>query len=314
MLIDIGLIAIGLVMLFVGGDALVRGASVLAAHLGVSTLTIGLTVVAFGTSAPELVVSVDAVLSGANDIAISNVVGSNIANIALILGIAAIVCPLTVEAKLIRFDAPVMLAAAIALLLLLVDGTASRLEGALLLVGLVAYTAFTFWEARRETNLVRNEFASAAPTMPDSVLLGTGLVALGLALLVGGGHLLVVSAVDIARYLGVPQATIGLTVVAIGTSLPEFATSVVAAARGRGDVAVGNIVGSNIFNVLGILGITAVIRPLQIGTITWIDLFLMTGLAVVTMLLLLLRGRLARIEGSLLLSTFVIYMAWLLTP
>ncbi|NNL65667.1 MAG: calcium/sodium antiporter [Myxococcales bacterium] len=304
--------AAGLLLLYFGGELLVRGASSLASRLGISSLAIGLTVVAFGTSAPELVVSLNAALSGANDISVGNVVGSNIANLALILGLAVLIRPARVEAKIVRIDAPILIAASLALIAILSDGAATRFEGALLVVGLVGYTGFTFWEAGRETLPVKEELASAAPEERSAAATGAGWVLAGLVLLVGGGHLLVSSAVSLATSFGVPQATIGLTIVAIGTSLPEFATSVIAAMKGHGDIAIGNVVGSNLFNILGILGVTAIVRPLSLGAITWIDLGTMFGVACVVTAMIAARGRLGRIEGAALLAGFVLYTGWLL--
>ena len=301
-----------LAMLYFCGELLIRGASTLASRLGVSSLAIGLTVVAFGTSAPELVVSLDASLSGANDIAVGNVVGSNIANIGLILGLAALLRPSVVHAKIVRIDAPIMIAASFALLAVLATGTASRLEGSLLVLGLTAYTVFTFWEAGRESRPVREEIASAAPQRVGSASWGGLLALAGLSLLVGGGHLLVQAAVNLATSLGISQAAIGLTIVAIGTSLPELATSVIASIRGQGDIAIGNVVGSNIFNILGILGLTAVVHPLELGAITWLDLGMMVGFACVVTVLISTRRRLGRIEGGLLLMAFTFYSSWLL--
>lgn len=303
---------VGLALLYFGGEWLIRGASALAARLGVSSLAIGLTVVAFGTSAPELVVSVDAALSGANDLSVGNVVGSNIANIALILGLAALLRPVKVEAKVLRIDAPIMILVSFALLAVMSDGRAPRLEGCLLLVGLIAYTVFTFWEAGRESERVREEFASAAPATRARASVSSFLVVAGIACLVVGGHLLVTAAVKLATLLGMSQAAIGLTIVAIGTSLPEFATSVMASLRGQGDIAVGNVVGSNIYNILGILGLTAVIHPLELGAITWLDLGTMAGLACVLGILLMTRLQLGRAEGASLLAGFMVYMSWLL--
>jgi len=311
MLITVGQAAGGLALLYLGGDCLIRGASSLASHFGISPLAIGLTVVAFGTSAPELVVSVDAAISGANDIAVGNIVGSNIASIALILGLAAVIRPMIVEAKIVRIDSPVMILVSLALAIVLINGQASRLEGFILLTGLAAYTAFTFWEARRESDQLRIEFASAAPEARISILPSSLLVVFGLTLLVGGGHLLVTAAVDLATFLGISQAVIGLTVVAVGTSLPEFTTSVIATVRGRGDIAIGNVIGSNIFNILGILGLTAVIRPLEMGEVTWIDLGVMICLACIVTVLLFTRLRLERIEGAFLVAVYFLYMSWL---
>lgn len=305
--------AAGLSLLYFGGEMLVRGAASLASRLGISPLAIGLTVVAFGTSAPELVVSLNAALSGANDISVGNVVGSNIANLALILGLAVLIRPAEVAAKIVRIDAPILIAASLALVAILSDGTATRFEGALLVVGLVGYIAFTFWEAGQETAPVRKALASAAPEAHATAPIAVGFLLAGLVFLIGGGHLLVTSAVSLATSFGIPQATIGLTVVAIGTSLPEFATSVVAAMKSQGDIAIGNLVGSNLFNILGILGVTAIVRPLSMGAISWIDLGMMVGVACVVTALIAVRGALGRIEGAALLAGFVFYTSWLLT-
>ncbi len=304
--------ATSLVLLYFGGEFLIRGASTLASRLGISSLAIGLTVVAFGTSAPELVVSLKAALSGANDISVGNVVGSNIANVTLILGIAALLRPCSVQAKIVRIDAPIMIAVSIALLAVLADGRASRIEGSLLLLALAIYAVFTFWEAGRESEPIREEIASAAPRQPTSAPLAGVLVAVGLALLVGGGHLLVVAAVDLATSLGVGQAVIGLTIVAVGTSIPELAITVIASVRGQGDIAIGNVVGSNIFNTLGILGVTAIVRPLDMGAITWLDLGTMVGLACLVTVFISTRHRLGRVEGAVLFVLFAGYSSWLL--
>jgi cation:H+ antiporter len=305
-------IAAGLVLLYGGGEVLVRGASALALRLGVSQLAIGLTIVAFGTSLPELVVSVDAALAGADAIAIGNVVGSNIANIALILGLVALLRPTVVEAKIVRLDAPLMIVVSLLLIAGLANHRLTRLEGLLLLLGMIAYTAFTFWEARRETPAVREEFASAAPQPRHSIAWNGLAVAVGLLVLVLGGHLLVTGSVALATAVGVSQATIGLTIVAVGTSLPELATSMVAAAKRQGDIAVGNIVGSNLFNILGILGVTAAVHPLARGDIDGVDLGVMLGVAIALLGLLSPRLGLARLEGALLLSTYAAYLSWLL--
>ena len=310
MLSIIALAAVSLAMLYLGGESLIRGASTLASRFGVSSLAIGLTVVAFGTSAPELVVSVDAALSGANDISLANVVGSNIANVTLILGLAAFLRPCVVQAKIVRIDAPIMIAASVALAAVFANGGASRVEGWLLLLALAFYATLTFWEARRESEPIREEIASAAPQQPVSARRGGVLVAAGLALLVVGGHLLVVSAVDLATSLGVGHAAIGLTVVAVGTSLPEFATTVMASMRGQGDIAIGNVVGSNIFNILGILGVTAVVQPLEMGGLTWLDLGTVVGLACLVAVFISTRHLLGRVEGAVLVVLFAVYTSW----
>jgi cation:H+ antiporter len=304
----------GLALLYFGGECLVRGAAVLALRVGISQLAIGLTVVAFGTSVPELVVSVDAVLSGANDISVGNVIGSNIANMALILGIAALIRPVTVEAKVLRIDAPILIVVSLSLFAVLANGEASRVEGLILLCGLIAYTIFTFWESRRESKLVQEEFSTAVHVSGSNkrnILVSLLLIIIGLILLVGGGHILVVAAVKLATMLAISQAVIGLTIVAVGTSLPELATSVIASMRGQGDIAVGNVIGSNIFNILGILAITAVIHPLALGAITWIDLGAMIGFAAIAAVFLLSGYRIQRLEGGVLLTGYIFYTGWL---
>ncbi len=299
----------GLALLYFGGEWLIRGASALAFRLGLPAMTIGLTVVAFGTSAPELVVSLDAALSGANDVSVGNVVGSNIANVALILGIAALLRPMAVRLKMIQLDAPLMVAISLALVLVLADGQASRLEGALLFAGLVAYVAYTLWRARRQPGMLRASRDNAS-LVQLSLRMSLLYTLAGLGLLVAGGHLLVVAAVDLATVLGMSQATIGLTIVAVGTSLPELATTVIASLRRQGDIAIGNAVGSNIFNILCVFGVTAIVTPLQLGAVGWFDLATMVTLAVILNIFLYTRRRLSRIEGALLLASFVLYTTW----
>lgn len=314
MLLTTALAVGGFVLLFLGGEALVRGASALAIRLGVTPLVIGLTVVALGTSAPELVVSLDAAASGAYDISIGNVVGSNIANLALILALAAVIAPTIVEAKIIRIDMPIVVAVSAIMILMLHDGEASRMDGIILLTGMLSYIAFTFWEAKHEDDTVHEAFSEQVTARPErGTLVSIALVVGGLAMLVVGGHSLVVAAVTLATALGVSEATIGLTVVAIGTSLPEAATSIVAAVRGRGDIAVGNVIGSNLFNILGILGITAVFTPLTIGSITTVDLGMMLGVTVLTAAFILTHRSVGRYEGGVLVAVYIGYMAWLIT-
>ena len=302
--------ATALVLLYAGGEAVIRGASSLASGLGVSKLAIGLTVVAFGTSSPELIVSVDAALSGANDIALGNVVGSNIANVSLILGLSALIRPIDIHAKVGRVDVPIMVLASGMLLLVLTDARVTRFEAVLLLLGLVAYTGFTFWEARGESGDVRTEFEGAVPASSLSPGMSLGVVAIGLGVLVLAGHLLVTAAVALATAWGLSQAVIGLTIVSVGTSMPETAATVVAALRQRGDVAVGNIVGSNLFNILGIVGIGSLLHPLVLGSITWVDLWVMMLIPVPLAVGLLVRGRMGRLEGAAMVAVFILYTAW----
>lgn len=312
MLIDAVTALAALALLYFGGEWLISGASGLAARVGISSLAIGLTVVAFGTSMPELVVSIDAVLSGAGDISAGNVIGSNIANATLILGLAALIKPLSVQARIIKLDAPIMIGASVLLVIMLLDRSIGGIEGIFLIAGLACYTTFTFVQSRRESEDVQEEFSAEARPSGRGIVESVGLVLVGLVLLVAGGHLLVTSAVSLATALGVSEAVVGLTVVAVGTSLPELATSVIAAAKGHGDIAVGNVVGSNIFNVLGILGTTAMIQPIRALGITNVDLGVMVLLSIVLMVFLWTRLRLERLEGALLFTGFVVYVGWLI--
>jgi len=300
----------GSAVLYLGAETLVRGSSALARRAGLSALVVGLTVVAFGTSAPELAVSVDAALMGRTDIALGNVVGSNIANIGLILGVAALLQRLTIRAQLVRIDLIVMIAASVALPLLLLDGRISRVEGMFLTSGLVVYLAYTVILARRARGAVKAEFAQAIPAKVHNVWLETLMIPVGVALLVAGAELLVHGAIDIAQRFHVSTAVIGLTVVALGTSLPELATSVVAALRKEGDLVVGNVIGSNIFNLLCILGISSTVAPLRPNAIVFGDQAVMIGLALVLLPLMRSGMRLTRREGLFLLLTYLSYMAY----
>ena len=244
----------GLVFLVAGAEALVRGASRLAALFGLSRLVIGLTIVAAGTSSPELAVSMGAALSGQADIAVGNVVGSNIFNVLFILGICALILPLRVSSQLVRTDVPVMIGVSLLVLVLCADGRIGRFDGVLLLAGMIAYFWYSVAEGRR-TAVDEPAAAGEGGGIAPQVL----WIALGLALLVLGARWLVEGAVSMARLMGVSELVVGLTIVAAGTSLPEVATSVVASLRGERDIAVGNVVGSNIFNILGILGLSALV-------------------------------------------------------
>jgi len=302
---------LGLLLLFAGGEVLVRGASALALKLGLSPLVVGLTVVAFGTSMPELVVSVDAALAGVPDIAVGNVVGSNIANITLILGLAMLVGPAAVKARTVRVDAPLVVASVLLLVVMLWDGVVGRVEGAGLVAGLVVFTGVTLTQGRRESAEVREEFAEGIPTTGLGTLASLALVLAGLGALVAGGGLFLDTAVAFARAVGMSEAVIGLTVVAVGTSLPELVTSVVAAVRGQGDIAVGNVLGSNLFNVLGILGVTALILPLEPGGITAPTLGVLVATSVAVAVAASTARRVTRIEGAALLLAYAVYVTWL---
>ena len=302
---DIVFIVLGVALLYFGGNLLVDNASLLARRWGVSSLVIGLTVVALGTSAPELAASVTAALSGVPELALGNVIGSNIANLALILGVTALIYPLQTQKPFLRRELPVMIAAAALLPLLLLDGTLSRADGGLLLVGLGGY----LWAllSRRDPAGAEAVEVGSRPSWA-----GTLGALLGLSLLVGGAQLLVSGATSLARSFGVPELVIGLTLVAIGTSLPELATAGVAAFRRESDIALGNVVGSNIFNVLFILGVTALVRPIHIAyRAVALNLWLMVGLSLLLLPLLLTGLRLGRREGGLLLALYLFYVGYL---
>lgn len=301
----------GLALLFFGGEFLVRGAVAIAHKLGMSSLSIGLTIVAFATSAPELAVSLSAALDGASEISVANVVGSNIANIGLILALAALIKPLKVVNKVLRIDSPIMLGAVLLMCLTLADGYVSRLEGALLSVGLVAYVLYTLWNARAHPDPSEEDVEVTGAPVEKPLLYDLFLFLLGLAMLVGGGKTLVIGVIVIAQLMEISQAVIGLTIVAVGTSLPELATTVVAARKGYGDMAIGNIIGSNIFNIFGILGITAVVRPLQADAIDWPDLGTLILFSLLVVLFMFSRNRVDRKEGAALLTGYVLYTAWL---
>lgn len=313
MLVPAASLLVGLLLLTAGAEGLVRGAVSLARRMGLSPLVIGLTIVAFGTSTPELIVSLEAALQDNNGIALGNVVGSNIGNIGLILGGAALIAPLRVQSQIIRLDIPIMIGASGLLGLLLIDDHVSRGEGLLLVAGLAGYTVFTIVVARREGSAAA-VFASD-PSRPDQHPVSRDLIFVigGLALLMGGAHLLVTAAVTIAEHLGVSQAVIGLTIVGVGTSLPELATSFAAALRGESDIAIGNVVGSNIFNLLGILGVTALIQPLPAAGIGLADTGMMIGLALLTLPLARTGYIFKRWEGAALVFLYAGYLAVLIT-
>jgi cation:H+ antiporter len=301
----------GFVLLAGAAEALVFGAASLARRLGLSPLVIGLTVVSIGTSLPELLVSLEAALTGSGDLALGNVVGSNIGNIALILGVAALVRPIVVQAQVVRIEVPVLVAVSLAFVGLMADGSLGRIDGALLLAGIVAYVTYTLHAAQRTGAAVQAEFDEGVPAA-HSLLADLGMLAAGLGGLVAGAHLLVNGAVAIAETFGVGPIVIGLTVVAVGTSLPELATSVVAAYRGRGDIAVGNAVGSSIFNLLGILGATVVVQPLSAQALGWVETGVMLGTAVVILPFFRTNWTLSRVEGALLVGAYLAYIGALL--
>jgi len=309
----------GLVLLVAGAEVLVRGAAKLAAQFGIPPLIIGLTVVAFGTSAPETAVSVQAALDGSGDLAIGNVVGSNIANVLLILGMTALVAPLIVSRQLIRLDVPIMIGASLLTFGLAWDGSLSRLDGALLFAGVLTYTGFLIYSARKDKGGDDDEFAKEfgldeAPK-PYAWAINLGLIIAGLVLLVVGANFLVEGAVTLARALGISELVIGLTVVAVGTSLPELATSILAAIKGERDIAVGNIVGSNIFNLLCVLGLASLVSPAAISVspnALAFDFPVMIAVAVACLPIFFAGYRINRWEGLLFLAYYVAYTLYLI--
>ncbi|QOH81394.1 calcium/sodium antiporter (plasmid) [Plesiomonas shigelloides] len=334
---DYLLLAIGLVLLVVGADGLVKGAARLAASIGIPSLVIGLTVVAFGTSAPELAVSIRSALAGQSEMAIANVVGSNIFNVLFILGLAAIITPLAISRQLIRQDVPLMVLASMLVFYMIRDGVLSRLDAGILVVLLLAYTVFLFVQGKRTEATERASGANnsvalsasgaalsdAASTEQDdevdALIRGTHptwqnllWIIGGLACLVAGANLLVNSAVNIARAFAVSEAVIGLTIVAVGTSLPEVMTSIVASIKGQRDIAVGNVVGSNIFNLLAVLGVSGVLSSNGLAgneQLVQQDFPVMLAVALLCVPLFFTGAILSRIEGALF---FILYLAYTL--
>jgi cation:H+ antiporter len=311
----------GLGLLYIGAQTLIKGGAGLALRLGLSPLVIGLTVIAYGTSSPEMVVSLQAAFAGNGAISIGNVVGSNICNIALILGLCALVSPISSSAQIIRREIPIMIGLTVVLGVFLLDATLARWEGAVLFLGVIVYTVSTVRAARKTTAgnaVVAAEFSDEMSNegTPPAAKLSLGLAiaytAAGLGVLVAGSHFFVSGAVNLAEGWGISQTVIGLTIVAVGTSMPELATSMVAAIRKNGDVALGNIVGSNIFNIVGILGLCALLHPIQAPGINLVDLSAMLVLAVVLLPLSKSGGKISRGEGAGLLAVYVGYTWWLI--
>jgi len=310
----------GFVVLVLGAEWLVRGSSRLATAVGISPLVVGLTVVAFGTSAPELAVSVMSAFKGQADIALGNVVGSNICNVLLILGISAIIIPLTVHRQLVRLDIPVMVGVSLLMWGLSLDGSLGRIDGILLALLVVSYTIYLIRRSRREEAAVREEYEKEYGAPADEKLSAPrifkmlGLVVVGIAGLVLGSKWLVDSATFIAREFGISELVIGLTIIAFGTSLPEVATSIMAALKGERDIAVGNIVGSNTFNILTVLGIASAVAPAGINVpdaALGFDIPFMVMISVVCWPMLADGLKVSRINGIFLLAFYGAYMAYL---
>lgn len=309
----------GLLILIIGANLLVRGATRLAAAFGVSPLVIGLTIVAIGTASPEIAVSLKAAAAGQGDLTLGNVLGSNIFNILFILGLTSLITPIVIAEQLIRKDAPIMLGISLLTLLLVLDGRLGWVDGVILLTGLAIYFAFALRQSKQESRDVQkeyaDEFAQKEPRTIRNTLINLTFILIGLGMLVLGSNWLVDAAVQIARALGVSELVIGLTIVAVGTSLPEVATSLIAALKNESDIAVGNAVGSNIFNLLGVLGIAGIVSPHSIPIQQYVlqfDLPVMVFVALVTLPIFYIDNRISRFEGGLLLAYFVTYMGYIL--
>ena len=306
-------LAAGFVLLFFGGEMVVRGAVALARRFDVSPLVIGLTIVGFGTSLPELLVSLNAALTGAPGIAVGNVIGSNLANMMLILGVAALICPIAVTPNALRRDGFVLTAVTAVFVAVAIGGSAERHEGGLMVAALAAYVGLSLWHDARMNSgsaQLHREEAEAVTGLPGRLWLMILAVIGGFAAVGFGADLLVNGATALARDAGIPDEVIGLTLVAVGTSLPELATAIVAAYRGHADVCLGNVIGSNIFNLFGILGVTALAVPVPFADkIVDFDLWVLAGMTLLLLPLLLTGWRLARAEAALLLTLYGAYVA-----
>ena len=300
-------IIIGAVLVLWGADRLTDGATALAQRMNIPQIVIGLTVVAMGTSMPEFFVSLMSAIKGTSDIAVGNIIGSNLFNTLMIVGISSLVAPMAISKSTVRKDIPFAIIASIALLAFSIDGEVSRFDSILLFAGFIFFIAYT----------VRMGLKGGDPNMENvkiedmSPWKAAGLMLLGLVCLVGGSHLFVDGSTSVARALGVSDAVIGLTIVAMGTSLPELATSVVAARKGRSAIAIGNVIGSNVFNILMILGITGIVLPMDIQGITTLDLAAMLGSVVLLWLFCFTKYTVARWEGAVLTALYVAYVGWL---
>ena len=303
----------GIVMLFIGAEGLIRGSSNLAIKIGITPLVVGLTVVAFGTGSPELFVSLKAALNGNSAIALGNVIGSNIANIALILGVAALIRPIEINSKVIKREIPIMIGFTLLLpLLFLIDGELNFLDGIIFLFALITFVVVNIKLAKIETSKsVKTDFEKELKSkikIPISVI----FIVLGLTLLAAGANFFLQGAIALAKLFNMSDVVIGLTIVAIGTSLPELITSVVASHKKAADILLGNVVGSNIFNILGILGITAVLIPISVSGLSYIDFGIMVFSAIILLPLSVTGHVITRLEGSFLLSVYILYMYYLL--
>lgn len=307
-----GLFIGGLIALYVGGEALVRGASGIGVRYGMSPMIVGLTIVAFATSAPELAVALGAALRNEPGLAVGNVIGSNICNLTLIVGIVVLLSRPALREKLVRLELNVLVASTVIVTLILLNDSVSRIEGFILLAGIVAYISTAIRRLRgSKVDVTDEELESSIPNVAGPVWVQMLVSAAGVAILVLGSNWLVEGCVRIAMLLRVSPAVVGLTAAAIGTSLPEIAASVVAARHNHADLAIGNLIGSNIFNLLLVLGGTAAIRPLGMGSVTMTDIIIMCGTTALALALMLLRKRLTHIDGVLLTGVYFGYLGFL---
>lgn len=307
MVLDIVLIIIGVAMVLTGADRLTEGASALARRMNVPEIIIGLTIVAAGTSAPELFVSMVSALKGTSDLAVGNVVGSNTMNAMLIVGCAAMVAPMVISRSTVKKDIPFSVGASLLLIVLALDSSLSRWDGLILLLGFTCFMAYTLLQAKQ------GQADSADEGKHQNPWLSALWVVAGLAMLVVGSNLFVDSASSVALSLGISEGVVGLTVVAGGTSLPELATSVVAARKGQSAIAIGNVIGSNVFNILMILGLTATICPLQIEGITTVDMTVMLVSVALVWFFSFTKFTVERWEGGLLVAGYLVYLWWLIS-
>ncbi|OQZ00296.1 MAG: calcium/sodium antiporter [Candidatus Brocadia sp.] len=312
MVLQIVLLFAGLAGLYYGAEWLVGGASRFARSFQIKPVVIGLTIVAFGTSTPELVTSVTAGMRHLSDIAMGNIIGSNIANIGLILGLSALVRPLTIDTKLLYREMPIVVGISFLLYFMVWDGTLSRTEGAILLGGIVLYTCYVYRIALKEASLVEQEYEEFLGTEDTNVRKNIFLILIGLGALMGGAHFLVHAAIFIAKVIGISELVIGLTVIAVGTSLPELATSLVAAIRKESDISVGNVLGSNIFNILTVLGISSIIQPLSVNAASLrVDMPVMLFFSIFIIPLITWKFMISRVQGMMLLIGYAVYILWL---
>lgn len=304
---EILFLLLGFLLLFAGGKYLVKGSVDIAGHLKISTMVVGVTVVSFGTSAPELLVSLQAILKGHPDISTGNVIGSNISNIALVLGLTALIIPIPVKRNTIFFDWPFMMAVSILFYLFILNQELGRLQGIIMMLLLIGYNYYSIWKSRRNYSISEDKPVTPKLPVASAIFMVIGSV----VALVYGSKYLVIGAEEIARDLGVSERAISLSMVAVGTSIPELVTSLAAAIKKELDISIGNIIGSNIFNILGILGTTAIVSPISINQmIIQFDIFWMLGISLLLLVFLLplKKGKMNRMEGIIYLMIYSIYI------